>query len=78
MIICLHQVSKLSNGVTVASLEHYNVTSKVGVFIRAGSRYEGYSHRGVTHLLRHCVSTVGVTIISTVCINDTIYRALVV
>ena len=49
----------------MASLEHYDVTSKVGVFIRAGSRYEGYSHRGVTHLLRHCASSVSVTMIST-------------
>lgn len=48
------KVSRLSNGITVASLEHYDVTSKVGVFIRAGSRYESYSHRGVTHLLQHC------------------------
>ena len=49
----------------MASLEHYDVTSRVGVFIRAGSRYEGYSHRGVTHLLQHCASAVSVTIIST-------------
>ena len=49
----------------MASLEPYDVTSRVGVFIRAGSRYEGYSHRGVTHLLRHCASAVSVTIIST-------------
>ena len=63
----------------MASLEHYDVTSKVGVFIRAGSRYEGYSHRGVTHLLQHCASAVSATMISTGYVNVTIYiRALVV
>ena len=62
----------------MASLEHYDVISKVGVFIRAGSRYESYSHRGITHLLQRCASAVSVTIISTDCINVTIYRALVV
>lgn len=71
-------MSKLSNGVTVASLENYDVNSRVGVFIRAGSRYEGYSHRGITHLLQHCSLAVECPIISTDRINVTIYRVLVV
>ncbi|XP_023691355.1 ubiquinol-cytochrome c reductase core protein 2a [Paramormyrops kingsleyae] len=50
------QVSKLPNGLVIASLENYSPASKIGVFVKAGSRYEGDSHLGVTHLLRLAAS----------------------
>ncbi|XP_048408533.1 cytochrome b-c1 complex subunit 2, mitochondrial [Stegostoma tigrinum] len=46
------QVSKLPNGLVIASLENYSPTSKIGVFIKAGSRYESASNLGITHALR--------------------------
>ncbi|XP_067881967.1 cytochrome b-c1 complex subunit 2, mitochondrial-like [Heterodontus francisci] len=46
------QVSKLPNGLVIASLENYSPTSKIGVFIKAGSRYESASNLGITHVLR--------------------------
>jgi len=38
----------------VASLENYSHHSNVSVFVKAGSRYETYNQRGLTHLLRNC------------------------
>uniref|UniRef100_A0AAR2JWU2 Cytochrome b-c1 complex subunit 2, mitochondrial n=1 Tax=Pygocentrus nattereri TaxID=42514 RepID=A0AAR2JWU2_PYGNA len=46
------QVSKLPSGLIVASLETYSPVSKIGVFVKAGSRYEPVGNLGVTHLLR--------------------------
>lgn len=46
------QVSKLPNGLVIASLENYSPISSVGVFVKAGSRYETVENQGVTHLLR--------------------------
>ncbi|XP_069761587.1 cytochrome b-c1 complex subunit 2, mitochondrial isoform X2 [Narcine bancroftii] len=46
------EVSKLPNGLVIASLENYSPTSKIGVFIKAGSRYETTSNLGITHALR--------------------------
>ncbi|XP_072549230.1 ubiquinol-cytochrome c reductase core protein 2a [Salminus brasiliensis] len=46
------QVSKLPSGLVVASLENYSPVSKIGVFVKAGSRYEPLENLGVTHLLR--------------------------
>ncbi|XP_066498486.1 ubiquinol-cytochrome c reductase core protein 2a [Hoplias malabaricus] len=46
------QVSKLPSGLVVASLETYSPVSKIGVFVKAGSRYEPVGNQGVTHLLR--------------------------
>ncbi|XP_078096676.1 cytochrome b-c1 complex subunit 2, mitochondrial [Mustelus asterias] len=46
------QVSKLPNGLVIASLENYSPTSKIGVFIKAGSRYESANNLGITHALR--------------------------
>lgn len=48
------QVSKLANGVTVASVEARAATTHVSVFVKAGSRYESYERQGLTHLLRNC------------------------
>ena len=48
------KVSKLTNGVTVASVETSSVTTHVSVFVKAGSRYEGYERQGLSHLLRNC------------------------
>ncbi|XP_072916223.1 cytochrome b-c1 complex subunit 2, mitochondrial [Hemitrygon akajei] len=46
------QVSKLRNGLVIASLENYSPASKIGVFIKAGSRYERSGNLGITHALR--------------------------
>ncbi|KAG1961526.1 cytochrome b-c1 complex subunit 2, mitochondrial [Pimephales promelas] len=46
------QVSKLPSGLLVASLENYSPVSKVGVFVKAGSRYETVENLGATHMLR--------------------------
>jgi len=46
------QVSKLPNGLVIASLENYSPLSSVGVFVKAGSRYETVANKGVSHVLR--------------------------
>uniref|UniRef100_A0A7N6A4A9 Ubiquinol-cytochrome c reductase core protein 2b n=1 Tax=Anabas testudineus TaxID=64144 RepID=A0A7N6A4A9_ANATE len=46
------QVTKLPSGLVIASLENYSPASKIGVFIKAGCRYETPDNQGVTHLLR--------------------------
>ena len=46
------QVSKLPNGLVIASLENYSPVSNVGVFVKAGSRYETVESQGVSHVLR--------------------------
>uniref|UniRef100_A0A8C1WDH0 Ubiquinol-cytochrome c reductase core protein 2a n=1 Tax=Cyprinus carpio TaxID=7962 RepID=A0A8C1WDH0_CYPCA len=44
--------TRLGNGLLVASLENYSPVSKIGVFVKAGSRYETAENLGVTHILR--------------------------
>uniref|UniRef100_A0A3Q3VQW8 Uncharacterized protein n=1 Tax=Mola mola TaxID=94237 RepID=A0A3Q3VQW8_MOLML len=46
------QVTRLPSGLVIASLENYSPASKIGVFIKAGCRYETPNNQGVTHLLR--------------------------
>ncbi|KAM4597779.1 ubiquinol-cytochrome c reductase core protein 2a [Polymixia lowei] len=46
------QVSRLPNGLVIASLENYSPLSSVGVFVKAGSRYETMENQGVSHVLR--------------------------
>ncbi|XP_044037223.1 cytochrome b-c1 complex subunit 2, mitochondrial [Siniperca chuatsi] len=46
------QVSKLPNGLVIASLENYSPSSSIGVFVKAGSRYETVENQGVSHVLR--------------------------
>uniref|UniRef100_A0A4W4G2S1 Ubiquinol-cytochrome c reductase core protein 2b n=1 Tax=Electrophorus electricus TaxID=8005 RepID=A0A4W4G2S1_ELEEL len=46
------QVTKLPSGLVIASLENYSPASRIGVLVRAGSRYETFDSLGVTHLLR--------------------------
>ncbi|XP_004071490.1 cytochrome b-c1 complex subunit 2, mitochondrial [Oryzias latipes] len=46
------QVSKLPNGLVIASIENYSPVSSVGVFVKAGSRYETAENQGVSHVLR--------------------------
>uniref|UniRef100_A0A671TY64 Ubiquinol-cytochrome c reductase core protein 2b n=1 Tax=Sparus aurata TaxID=8175 RepID=A0A671TY64_SPAAU len=46
------QVTRLPSGLVIASLENYSPASKIGVFIKAGCRYETPDNQGVTHLLR--------------------------
>ena len=45
----------------MASLENYSHYSNVSVFVKAGSRYETYNQRGLTHLLRNCAFLVRVS-----------------
>uniref|UniRef100_A0A8D3DI58 Ubiquinol-cytochrome c reductase core protein 2a n=1 Tax=Scophthalmus maximus TaxID=52904 RepID=A0A8D3DI58_SCOMX len=46
------QVSKLPNGLVIASLENYSPLCSVGLFVKAGSRYETVENQGVSHVLR--------------------------
>ncbi|KAF3704599.1 Cytochrome b-c1 complex subunit 2 [Channa argus] len=46
------QVTRLPSGLVITSLENYSPASKIGVFIKAGCRYETPDNLGVTHLLR--------------------------
>lgn len=52
------QVTKLPNGLVIASLENYSPASRIGVLVRAGSRYEAIDNLGVTHMLRLAASLV--------------------
>uniref|UniRef100_A0A8C5ENZ0 Cytochrome b-c1 complex subunit 2, mitochondrial-like n=1 Tax=Gouania willdenowi TaxID=441366 RepID=A0A8C5ENZ0_GOUWI len=45
-------VTKLPSGLVIASLENYSPASKIGVFVKAGCRYETPENQGVTHHLR--------------------------
>ncbi|XP_078521191.1 cytochrome b-c1 complex subunit 2, mitochondrial isoform X2 [Lissotriton helveticus] len=46
------QITKLPNGLVIASVENYSPASKIGVFVKAGSRYETADSLGINHLLR--------------------------
>lgn len=46
------QVSKLSNGLVIATLENYSPLSSIGLFVKAGSRHEAVDSPGVAHVLR--------------------------
>jgi len=46
------QLTTLPNGLVVASLENYSPIARVGVMIKAGSRYEPKDELGLTHTLR--------------------------
>lgn len=43
----------LPNGMTVASLENLSPVSRIGVFVRAGPRFETSKEAGVSHLIRY-------------------------
>ncbi|XP_074520193.1 cytochrome b-c1 complex subunit 2, mitochondrial isoform X1 [Halichoeres trimaculatus] len=45
-------VTRLPSGLVIASLENYSPASKIGVFVKAGCRYETSNNQGVAHLLR--------------------------
>ncbi|XP_077359918.1 cytochrome b-c1 complex subunit 2, mitochondrial-like isoform X1 [Festucalex cinctus] len=45
-------VTRLPSGLVIASLENYSPASKIGVFVKAGCRYETLENQGVTHTLR--------------------------
>ncbi|KAI3365585.1 hypothetical protein L3Q82_010670, partial [Scortum barcoo] len=53
------QVTRLPSGLVIASLENYSPASKIGVFIKAGCRYETHENLGITHLLRLASNLVG-------------------
>ncbi|XP_062820508.1 cytochrome b-c1 complex subunit 2, mitochondrial [Anolis carolinensis] len=46
------EITKLPNGLVIASLENHSPASRIGVFIKAGSRYESGTNLGTAHLLR--------------------------
>uniref|UniRef100_A0A2K5QR48 Peptidase M16 N-terminal domain-containing protein n=1 Tax=Cebus imitator TaxID=2715852 RepID=A0A2K5QR48_CEBIM len=46
------EFTKLPSGVVIASLENYAPVSRIGLFIKAGSRYEDSNNLGTTYLLR--------------------------
>ncbi|KAI6076449.1 Cytochrome b-c1 complex subunit 2, mitochondrial [Aix galericulata] len=46
------EITKLPNGLVIASLENFSPASRIGVFIKAGSRYETTGNLGTAHLLR--------------------------
>ncbi|XP_062999101.1 cytochrome b-c1 complex subunit 2, mitochondrial [Elgaria multicarinata webbii] len=46
------EITKLPNGLAIVSLENYSPVSRIGVFIKAGSRYETTANLGTSHLLR--------------------------
>jgi ubiquinol-cytochrome c reductase core subunit 2 len=48
----LFQVTKLSNGLVVASVENNSPVFRVAAVVQAGAKYEPYESRGVTTLLR--------------------------
>jgi len=46
------KVTKLKNGLTVASIENHGPISSLGVTVKAGPRNEVYADAGVAHMLR--------------------------
>uniref|UniRef100_A0A8C6W6U2 Cytochrome b-c1 complex subunit 2, mitochondrial n=1 Tax=Nannospalax galili TaxID=1026970 RepID=A0A8C6W6U2_NANGA len=46
------EFTKLPNGLVIASLENYAPLARIGLFIKAGSRYEDSNNLGTSHLLR--------------------------
>ncbi|XP_069503778.1 cytochrome b-c1 complex subunit 2, mitochondrial [Ambystoma mexicanum] len=46
------EITTLPNGLVIASLENYSPASQIGVFVKAGSRYETADNLGINHLLR--------------------------
>lgn len=61
-------------GLVVASLENNSPLSRVGVFVKAGSRYETVENQGVSHVLRLAANLVILSSLSgllwgTVCSN---------
>lgn len=54
------QFTRLPNGLVIASLENYAPTARIGLFIKAGSRYEDSNNLGTSHLLRLASSLVSV------------------
>ncbi|XP_016010976.1 cytochrome b-c1 complex subunit 2, mitochondrial [Rousettus aegyptiacus] len=46
------EFTRLPNGLVIASLENYAPTARIGLFIKAGSRYEDSNNLGTSHLLR--------------------------
>ena len=46
------KVSKLKNGITVASIENHGPVTSMAVVVKAGARNETYENAGVSHMLR--------------------------
>uniref|UniRef100_UPI00398E52BC cytochrome b-c1 complex subunit 2, mitochondrial-like n=1 Tax=Pristiophorus japonicus TaxID=55135 RepID=UPI00398E52BC len=48
----VHRVSKLCNGLVIVELENHSPVSRVGVWVKASSRYEDTGNLGITRCLR--------------------------
>ena len=59
----LLQLTKLPNGVTVASIENYAPVSRIALVANAGSRFEDGDNMGVTHCLRVASGLVSFSIV---------------
>ncbi|XP_028395380.1 cytochrome b-c1 complex subunit 2, mitochondrial-like [Dendronephthya gigantea] len=46
------QVTTLSNGLKVASVDCAGPTARIGLFFKSGSRYESFQESGISHVLR--------------------------
>ena len=55
MIEEIPEVYQLSNGVRVVYQKSQSFVAHMGVFIQAGSRYEGENEEGLAHFLEHCI-----------------------
>jgi ubiquinol-cytochrome c reductase core subunit 2 len=47
------KLSKLPNGLVVASYENYDPIARIAVLVKAGSRYEDHNNLGISHALRN-------------------------
>lgn len=54
-IVCLvlFQVTTLPNGVRIASENTPGVSANIGIYVDAGSIYEGPGSHGISHLMQH-------------------------
>ena len=62
------EFTRLPNGLVIASLENYAPASRIGLFIKAGSRYENSNNLGTSHLLRLASSLVSI-LTTSVCLE---------
>ncbi|RDD42054.1 Cytochrome b-c1 complex subunit 2, mitochondrial [Trichoplax sp. H2] len=48
------QITRLENGMTVASIEDYSSTTRIALYVNAGSRYERFNTLGASHVMKIC------------------------
>jgi ubiquinol-cytochrome c reductase core subunit 2 len=52
------KVTKLQNGIVVATLENHSPLSRIAVVVNASARHESYNLQGAAHALRTLASLV--------------------